>query len=98
MYLYWMETGREKRIKLEGSAQMFGDNSSVIISCITPSSMLKKKHLSLTYHMIRETCAAEAINLNYIASEDNYADLLTKLLKTDSFHKLTRSWLFGIPK
>lgn len=85
-------------IKLEGPAQMFGDNSSVIISCTTLSSVLKKKHLSLAYHKVREACAVGAINFNYIASEDNYADVLTKPLKTDSFHKLTQPWLLGIPK
>lgn len=85
-------------IKIDGPAQMFGDNSSVIISCTTPSSVLKKKHLSLTYHRVREACAAGAINFNYIASDDNYADVLTKPLATKGFYKLTQPWLFGIPK
>ena len=42
--------------------------------------MLKKKHNSIAYHKVRESVAAGYIIIQKIKSEDNLADLLTKVL------------------
>ena len=84
-------------IEIKGPAQMFGDNNSVIISCIALSSVLKEKHLSLAYHRVREACAAGVLNFYYIKSEDNFVDILTKRLSYDAHCALVNPWLFRNP-
>ena len=77
---------------------MHGDNNSIVLNCTIPSSVLKKKHLSLSYNRVQEACAAGVLVFKYIKSEDNFADLLTKPLGGSEFCKLIKPHLFRNPK
>jgi len=66
-------------VPIAGPAYVFCDNQSVVFSTSTPESALKKKHSSIAYHKVREYAASGAIRVFKITSEDNVADLLTKL-------------------
>ena len=48
-------------IPLEGAANIFCDNQSVVTSSTVPESTLKKKHNSIAYHRVREAVAAGTI-------------------------------------
>ena len=39
-------------VKLDGPALMLGDNMSVVLNTSVPSSVLKKKHCSISYHSV----------------------------------------------
>ena len=80
-------------IKIEGPSWMFGDNMSVILSTTMPSSSLKKKHLSIAYHRVREMIACKAIQFLHVESEYNYADILTKPLPKAVHERLTQRLL-----
>ena len=67
-------------INLDGPAIMRVDNGSVVSSVSVPESKLKKKHLSICYHAVREAIAAGIIRVCWIGSKDNIADLCTKIL------------------
>ena len=67
-------------LNVNGPAWLFGDNMSVILSTTMPSSGLKKKHLSIAYHRVREMVACRAICFIHVDSDCNYADLMTKPL------------------
>ena len=56
------------------------DNESVITNTSALESALKKKHIAICYHLVREAAAAGIITIYHIRSEDNKADLLTKNL------------------
>ena len=75
-------------IPIAGPAQMFVDNNSVVTSVSTPESRLKKKHLSICYHSVREAIAAGIIQVSWIASTENLADLCTKILYGNPLKKL----------
>ena len=45
-------------VPLDGPALMLGDNMSVVLNTTVPSSVLKKKHLGVGYHRVREAIAA----------------------------------------
>ena len=85
-------------VQVDGPAMMYGDNNSVVLNCTTPSSVLKKKHLSLSCHRVREACAAGILVFKCVKSEDNFADLLTKPLGGLEFCKLIKPHLFRNPK
>ena len=65
-------------VKVEGPSYMFTDNMSIIKSLTMPSAALKKKHLSICYHYVREAIAAGIIWMFHIRLEDNPANPLTK--------------------
>ena len=65
-------------VKIEGPSYIFMDNMSIIKSLTIPSAALKKKHLSICYHYVREAITAGIIWMFHIKSEDNLANPLTK--------------------
>ena len=52
---------------------------SVIHNTQSPESTLKKKSHSICYHAIRESVAMGEILTGHVRSEDNPADIATKL-------------------
>ena len=75
-------------IPIAGPACMYVDNDSVVKSVSTPESKLKKKHLSICYHAVREAIAANVMKVCWISSKDNLADLCTKILHGKTLHDL----------
>ncbi|MGH7954585.1 MAG: reverse transcriptase domain-containing protein [Gloeomargaritales cyanobacterium] len=65
-------------VKIDGPCFVFGDNLAVVSNATIASSMLKKKHLGISYHLVREAVAAGIISVFHIDSEDNPANPLTK--------------------
>lgn len=62
-----------------------GDNAGVISNATTPDATLKKKHVALSYHAVRESVSAGIIYPNQVSSKNNIADLLTKPLDRNTF-------------
>lgn len=67
-------------VALDGPANVFCDNNSVVTNSSIPESTLKKKHVSICYHRVREACAAYMIRIVYEPTDTNLADCLTKAL------------------
>ena len=65
-------------VPLQGTANIFCYNKSVVTNSTVPTSTLKKKHDSIAYHRIREAVAAFLICIAKVQSKENLADLLTK--------------------
>jgi hypothetical protein len=82
-----MEAGRALRYKLrmmgipiEEPLYCYGDNMSVIFNTQRPESTLKKKSNSICYHFCREAVAMGEAMTSHIRSENNPADICTKLI------------------
>ncbi len=84
-------------VPVAGPAYLYGDNMSVVLNTTLPSSVLKKKMLALCYHRVREAVAARIIVYKHIRSERNLADILTKPLGGQAFHRLVEQILFRKP-
>ena len=67
-------------IPLLGPSNVLCDNHSVVDNASLPESQLKKKHLSIAYHYVRECCAKLAARIAFEPTETNLADLCTKVL------------------
>ena len=65
-------------IPLDGPARIFCDNEAVYRSASDVTSVLKKKHQSIAYHLSRESVAAEIVIIYKEDGESNLADILTK--------------------
>ena len=79
------------------TTDMLGDNMSVVLNTTVPGSQLKKKHNAIAYHRIREAISARIIRFGHITSNRNIADLMTKPLGSEVFHRLTQQTLFRKP-
>jgi hypothetical protein len=81
-------------IPIVGSANVFCDNQSVVLNSTLPSSMLKKRHNSISYHKVRESIAAQIMRVAKEPGNSNLADILTKPLAGPRFKKLLSHILF----
>ena len=65
-------------VPIKGASFLFGDNRSVVDSATIPHSKLKKRHVALAYHKVREAIAAKVIRFHHIETAENPADILSK--------------------
>ena len=72
---------------------LFGDNLGVMQSSTIADADLKKKHVAVLYHYVREAIAAKIINAYWIKSHKNYSDVCTKALGGTAFHDLVSELL-----
>ena len=68
---------------------VWGDNKSMINSSTIPESKLNKQHNILSFHYVRSMISQGYINLQHIASEWMFANILTKnWAYQSSYHEL----------
>ena len=65
-------------VPIDGPADMFCDNQSVVTNVSIPSSVLNKKHNSICYHSVREAHTSGKVQVGWISGEYNKADIGTK--------------------
>lgn len=82
-------------VKVETPSYLMGDNLGVIQNATIKESLLKKKHVAVSYHMVREATAARIALPVKIKSKDNYSDHLTKSLAFADFSRLTGGMFYG---
>ena len=57
----------------------YGDNFGVIQSAEIPEGAeSKKKHITISYHYVREAIAVKIVNAQWIRTHENFADVCTK--------------------
>ena len=64
------------------------DNNSAINLSEDPSLHSRVKHIDIRYHFIRERVQSNEINVSYINTNDNIADVFTKALPAPTFQRL----------
>jgi hypothetical protein len=67
-------------VPINGPANVFCDNNSVVSNAKTPESTLKHKHNAIAYHKVREAVAAGTIRIAKEHTDTSLADILTKPL------------------
>jgi hypothetical protein len=69
---------------------IFEDNQSCIELTHNSSNHPRTKHMAIRHHFIRELVKSRQLKLQWIKSEDNLADILTKPLSTIAHQRLYR--------
>jgi hypothetical protein len=82
-------------VKVRRATPVFGDNLGVIQNCTIKESLLKKKHVAIAYHKVRECAAAQIVHPIKISGVRNWADMLTKSLIERVFRYLTNGVMHG---
>lgn len=77
------------------ATQIFEDNASCIVLAYSDGTKMRTKHISLKWHHFKDQLRAGHITITKIASNLNWADLLTKPLvkiKHETLRKFIMGW------
>ena len=74
---------------------LFSDNQSAIRLVQNPEFHKRTKHIDVVYHLIREIQTRGEIAVFYVPTRLQLADILTKALTPDIFHKLREALNLG---
>jgi hypothetical protein len=77
-------------IPVEEPTNLVGDNLGVIQSASILESDIKKKHVAISYHCVREAVAAGIVNPIWCATSENWSDICTKALGPIVFNNIVR--------
>ncbi|KAE8673808.1 hypothetical protein F3Y22_tig00111772pilonHSYRG00252 [Hibiscus syriacus] len=72
------------------------DNKSAIALAKNPVFHDRSKHIDIRYHYIRECVARNDVEVEYVKSQDQVADIFTKPLKSEDFIRLRN--LLGVTR
>jgi hypothetical protein len=77
-----------------GPTPVYEDNSQVVIAAVRPVPASRTRYAIVRYAFVREAVASGLITVIKIGTEEQLADLLTKLLGREPFLRL-RAWVLG---
>ena len=80
----------------EDATEIFVDNKSAIALGKNPIFYDRSKYIDTRYHFIRESISKKEVQLKYVKSQDQVADIFTKALKFKDFSRLRAK--FGVTK
>ena len=66
---------------------LYSDSTAALASASNVMISKRMRHVALAHHLIRDLVAREVINVVKVSTDDNVADVLTKVLKTVSVHQ-----------
>ena len=58
-------------ISVSNPTNLYGDNFGSIQSASIPDTELKKKHVTISYHFVRESIAAKIVNTIWVPNQAN---------------------------
>ncbi|XP_070667334.1 uncharacterized mitochondrial protein AtMg00810-like [Malus domestica] len=73
------------QIEVSGPTTLFCDNLSTIALAYNPVMHHRTKHIEVDVHFIRERVAKKLLQVQFVSSNDQFADILTKGLSTHLF-------------
>lgn len=81
-----------------GNCNMYCDNRAAIDFSKSRIENSRSKHIDIAYHFVREEIENKLVNLSYVASNENVADVMTKSLKTIAHHKCISKMITKLAK
>ncbi|CAN1142556.1 Retrovirus-related Pol polyprotein from transposon TNT 1-94 [Linum perenne] len=88
--LVWMRSQLIDYGHFFGPTPLYCDNSSAINMTRNPVHHSRTKHIAIKHHFIRDLVQSKDIELQFVSSENQLADIFTKALPTDRFLFLRR--------
>lgn len=82
-------------VNVEHASLLFGDNLGVVQNATMKESLLKKKHVAISYHKVREAAACGIVHPLKIDGRYNFADVCTKAQTNIVFHTLCGGVMYG---
>jgi hypothetical protein len=80
---------KELRLTLSGPLKIWCDNIGAIYLSVNPIFHARTKHVAIDFHFVRELVASKDLEILFVPSTDQIADVLTKPLVSKRFHYLS---------
>ena len=77
-----------RQFKPKSCTTVFEDNQQTIVWAQDPKHHGRNKHLDVKLHFIKEKVQAGVVDLKYVSTEEQLADLMTKPLGRVTFERL----------
>ena len=74
-------------IPITNPTNLYGDNFGLIQSASIPDSELKKKHVAISYHFVRESIAAKIVNTIWVPTHANLTTATSHADRDVSVHE-----------
>jgi histone deacetylase 1/2 len=85
----WMQSLlKELSVKQVQAPTLWCDNLGATFLAANPVFHARTKHIEIDFHFVREKVAAGALQVRFISSADQIADIFTKALPRDAFVRL----------
>lgn len=84
----------ELKLVEELKVVVYEDNQSAIRSLSSHEQLKRIKHLDIKYHFVKDKIKEDIIELRYVSSSNQIADILTKPLNKVTFEKLRSFMLY----
>uniref|UniRef100_A0A2N9FTS7 Uncharacterized protein n=1 Tax=Fagus sylvatica TaxID=28930 RepID=A0A2N9FTS7_FAGSY len=78
---------RDLGLSSHSSPILFCDNTSTLHMAVNPVFHARTKHIELDFHFVHENVALGALTTRYVPSQSQIADLFTKAVSKDVFHR-----------
>ncbi|KAM1469282.1 hypothetical protein ACFXTO_040485 [Malus domestica] len=85
-------------LALPSSPQIWCDNISAISLAKNPIFHARTKHVEIDYHYIRERVLAHQVQVLFVCTQDQVADICTKALSKHRFHLLRDKLSLRLPQ
>ena len=89
----WLRTWIREVFRIDVPVTIYCDNQSAIALAKNDTFHQRTKHIDIRYHMIREHVASGAIQLKFVPTDEQEADILTKRLDSGIVFARQRSRL-----
>ncbi|KAM1001461.1 hypothetical protein ACFX2A_008095 [Malus domestica] len=74
---------------------LFCDNMSAIALSFNPVQHQRTKHIEVDVHFVRERVAKNQLHVQFVSSQEQFADILTKGLSAPLFHTHCNNLMLG---
>jgi hypothetical protein len=81
-------------VPVRDKSYMFGDNKSVVDSSMQLHAKLQKRHMTLSFHRVREAIASGIVGFFYITGDINPAEIISKHWGYSQIREHIKSLLF----
>jgi hypothetical protein len=87
----WLRKVMETLYGAAGSVQMYSDSSGALAQMHNPVGHQKAKHIDVLHHFLRKRVARGEVKVDFIATEDMVADVLSKALGKTQHEKFSKA-------
>ena len=85
----------EETLKQARKMKVFCDNTGAIYLCVNQQVGTRTKHIDVKWHFIRELIAEGKLEVKFVGTEDNPADIFTKNVPENIFSKVRSQMVSG---